>query len=65
MIQIDIKMPKCCEECFALDDMGDYPFCLISHDQRGYTFNTRKYRMDSCPLKEVPERNNLEKSKTE
>jgi hypothetical protein len=51
MIQIDIKMPKCCDECFALDDYGDYPFCLISQDQRGYTFNTKEKRMPTCPLK--------------
>lgn len=53
MIQIDIQMPKCCDECFALDDNGDYPFCLISHDQRGYNFNTRERRMPTCPLKEL------------
>lgn len=51
MIQIDMPMPMCCDECFALDDHGDYPFCLISQDQRGYTFNTRKNRMPTCPLK--------------
>ena len=51
MICIDKPMPKCCGECFALDEHGDYPFCLISQDQRGYTFNTRLQRMPSCPLK--------------
>ena len=51
MIQIDMPMPKCCDECFALDDHGDYPFCLISKDQRGYTFNVREKRMPTCPLK--------------
>lgn len=51
MIAIDMKMPKCCDECFALDDHGDYPFCLISQDQRGYTFNTKEKRMPTCPLK--------------
>ena len=51
MIQIDMQMPKCCDECFALDDHGDYPYCLISQDQRGYTFNVRENRMPSCPLK--------------
>ena len=51
MIQIDMPMPKCCDECFALDDHGDYPFCLISEDQHGYNFNTRQDRMPSCPLK--------------
>lgn len=51
MIQIDMPMPKCCDECFALDDYGDYPFCLISKHQYGYKFNTRQNRMPSCPLK--------------
>ena len=51
MIQIDMSMPKCCDECFALDEHGDYPFCLISHDQRGYNFNVREKRMTTCPLK--------------
>lgn len=51
MIQIDMQMPACCDKCFALDDHGDYPFCLISQDQRGYTFNTREKRMPTCPLK--------------
>ena len=50
MIKIDISMPSCCNECFALDDTGDYPTCLISHDSRGYNFNTHAQRMPSCPL---------------
>lgn len=50
MIQIDMPMPRYCDECFALDDNGDYPYCRISHDQRGYTFNVRQNRMPSCPL---------------
>lgn len=49
-----IKLPTCCDGCFALDDSGDYPYCLISHDQRGYTFRADKRRMPSCPLGEVP-----------
>lgn len=52
MIEIDMKLPSCCDECFALDDHGDYPYCRISHDQRGYTFNTRENRMPSCPMKD-------------
>lgn len=51
MIYIDIPMPKCCEECFALDDYGDYPFCIISKDQRGYNFNVIEKRMPTCPLR--------------
>ena len=48
----DVEMPSCCDECFALDDNGDYPMCRITHDQRGYTFNVLNKRMDSCPLVE-------------
>ena len=53
MIYIDMDMPTCCNRCFALDDSGDYPYCLISCKSRGYTFNTRSERMPDCPLKEV------------
>lgn len=52
MIEIDMKLPSCCDECFAIDAHGDYPYCLISRDQQGYTFNTRENRMPSCPLKD-------------
>ena len=48
-----IDLPKCCDDCFALDDSGDYPFCLITQEQRGYNFCTREKRMDECPLVEV------------
>lgn len=51
MVQIDMKMPQCCDECFALYDEGDYPFCLISQTSQGYTFRTREERMKNCPLK--------------
>ena len=51
-----IDMPNCCDECFALDDSGDYPFCLITQEQRGYTFRTREQKMDKCPLRPVPEK---------
>lgn len=44
------KMPKCCDECWALDDDGDYPRCRITEEQRGYTFRTRENRMSKCPL---------------
>ena len=49
-----VEIPTCCDDCFALDDSGDYPHCLISHDQRGYTFRTDIRTMPSCPLVEVP-----------
>ena len=44
------KMPKCCDECWALDDNGDYPRCGITEEQRGYTFRTKENRMSKCPL---------------
>lgn len=50
-----IDMPSCCDECFALDNDGDYPMCLITQEQRGYTFRTREQKMDKCPLKLLPE----------
>lgn len=52
MITIDMEMPTSCSECFALNDNGDYPYCLISHESRGYNFDTLTRRMGSCPLKD-------------
>lgn len=51
-----IDMPSCCDECFALDDNGDYPFCLITQEQRGYNFRTREQKMPKCPLRPAPEK---------
>ena len=51
-----IDMPSCCSECFALDDNGDYPVCLITQEQRGYTFRTREQKMDKCPLKPIADK---------
>ena len=51
-----IDMPSCCDECFALDDNGDYPVCLITQEQRGYTFRTRERKMDGCPLKPIADK---------
>jgi hypothetical protein len=45
-----MKMPKNCNDCWALDDDGDYPRCIITEEQRGYTFKTREQRMSKCPL---------------
>lgn len=53
MIQIDMKMPEYCDDCPMLDEYGDYPMCRITQETRGYTFNTRKKRMDKCPMKSV------------
>ena len=44
-------MPECCNDCFAFDVPGDYPYCLLTGCFKGNTFNTRKYRMENCPLK--------------
>ena len=53
MIEIDMKFPSCCKECFALDDFsGIYPYCLISKRYEGYYFNVRAKRMPFCPLKD-------------
>lgn len=51
-----IDMPSCCDKCFALDDNGDYPMCLITQEQRGYTFRTREQKMDRCPFKPLPDK---------
>ena len=51
-----IDMPSCCDECFALDDNGDYPVCLITQEQRGYAFRTREQKMDGCPLKPIADK---------
>ena len=53
----NIEMPKCCYDCPFLDDNGDYPFCIVTSDQRGYNFNIRNLRMPSCPLEEIKEDN--------
>lgn len=50
-----VDMPSCCDECFALDGNGDYPFCLITQEQRGYNFRTREQKMPKCPLRPAPE----------
>ena len=51
----NMQMPSCCNECPMLDDNGDYPFCILTKDQRGYTFDTLSRRMDSCPLEDANE----------
>ena len=42
--------PKTCGDCFALDESGDYPFCRITGETRGYNFNADFHRMDRCPI---------------
>lgn len=53
MIQIDISMPNCCYDCPFSDDSGDYPYCWVLHQNRGYNFDTRTKRFPNCPLKET------------
>ena len=54
-----IDMPNCCDKCFALDDNGDYPKCIITGETKGYTFRTREQKMDKCPLKPMPEKTDV------
>jgi len=49
-----MDMPTSCDNCWALDDYGDYPRCRITEEQRGYNFNVREKRMERCPLVPVP-----------
>ena len=56
MIKINIEMPKCCKECFALSMEEIY--CNITGQLGDYNFNPYEYRMPSCPLEEVEEENN-------
>lgn len=49
-----MEMPSCCDDCWALDEYGDYPVCRITSEQRGYNFRIREKRMDNCPLVPVP-----------
>ena len=46
----DIEMPLCCDDCFAYDGDGDYPYCRITHRMMGYTFQATQYHMLHCPL---------------
>jgi len=46
----DVNMPKVCDECWALDETGDYPMCRITGETRGYNFKIDKYKMKKCPL---------------
>jgi len=58
MIKINKPIPQCCDDCFACDEMGDYPYCRISHHSAGYTFDSAHRRMSDCPLIEedsIPE----------
>lgn len=56
-----MEMPTNCDNCWALDDYGDYPRCRITEEQRGYNFPIREKRMDNCPLVPVPPHGSLKK----
>lgn len=49
-----MDMPSCCYECFAFDDNGDHPMCLVTKECKGYRFRAREEKMDKCPLKPAP-----------
>ena len=53
MIQINIPMPENCYDCPFSDDSGDYPYCWVLHQNRGYTFDRRKRKFPNCPLQVV------------
>lgn len=48
MIEIDMKLPSCCDECFAFDDYG----CMISGESCEHSFKSFESRMPSCPMKD-------------
>ena len=56
MIQIDLPMPTNCYDCKFSDDSGDYPYCWVLHQNRGYSFDRRTKRFPNCPLKPVEEK---------
>ncbi len=55
--QLNIPMPDCCDDCPFIDDIGDYPYCMVLKENRGYTFDTTKRKFPNCPLKLVEEKN--------
>lgn len=52
MIEINMKMPSCCDECFAFNDYG----CMISGESCGHSFKSFESRMPSCPMKDAEPR---------
>ena len=55
MIQINMVMPESCGTCKFMDDSGDYPFCRVLLQNRGYSFDVFTKRFPNCPLKPVEE----------
>ena len=56
----NMEMPnKCYNKCPFCDDRGDYPRCIITGTQKGYTFIEKDIRMEDCPLVALPEHGRL------
>lgn len=53
MIQIDMEMPKNCDECPC---SYDYIYCMVGKKKIDLETSGEK-RMDFCPLKEVKDEN--------
>jgi hypothetical protein len=51
-----IDMPSCCYECKFFNDNYDYPECIVTSETKGYKFRAREEKMDSCPLRLIPEK---------
>ena len=54
-----IDMPSCCSECKFLNDNYDYPECIVTGETKGYTFRTREQKMDKCPLRPAPKKEDV------
>jgi hypothetical protein len=54
-----LDMPENCSECQFLDDINDYPMCILTNEVRGYDFHTRARRMDKCPMMPVSTKEDL------
>lgn len=50
-----MEIPESCDTYRLCDDYGDYPRCIVTDIQRGYSRTIIKDRMNSCPLVEVKE----------
>ena len=55
MLRINIEMPKCCDECFAMAHHQDFSICQLTvkvNDISENQFNcdTSKERCSECPL---------------
>ena len=51
---IVIDMPEDCNNCIFYNDDLDYPYCIITRETRGYTFNPRGNKMKNCPIFTMP-----------